>query len=165
MEKVINISRETLVKNPKGGMTIAFRYADEDGNLDKFIRLGYICDWDEVYDEVGLFYMDIVLTTQSGEVVENSNELHCEFDSDRMSDIRLATEDEVRLLSESLIPSRTQLMIEEQEDAITTFEIEEEKEQKWKEFISNFEKLVNNSPFTEENVWGYLQDKAREEGW
>jgi hypothetical protein len=165
MEKVINISRETLVKNPKGGMTIAFRYADEDGNLDKFIRLGYICDWDEVYDEVGLFYMDIVLTTQSGEVVENSNELHCEFDSDRMSDIRLATEYEVRLLSESLIPSRTQLMIEEQEDAIATFEIEEEKEQKWKEFISNFEKLVNNSPFTEENVWGYLQDKAREEGW
>jgi hypothetical protein len=146
-------------------MTIAFRYADEDGNLDKFIRLGYICDWDEVYDEVGLFYMDIVLTTQSGEVVENSNELHCEFDPDRMSDIRLATEYEVRLLSESLIPSRTQLMIEEQEDAITTFEIEEEKEQKWKEFISNFEKLVNNSPFTEENVWGYLQDKAREEGW
>jgi hypothetical protein len=56
-------------------------------------------------------------------------------------------------------------MIEEQEDAIATFEIEEEKEQKWKEFISNFEKLVNNSPFTEENVWGYLQDKAREEGW
>jgi hypothetical protein len=165
MEKVINISRETLVKNPKGGMTIAFRYADEDGNLDKFIRLGYICDWDEVYDEVGLFYMDIVLTTQSGEVVENSNELHCEFDSDRMSDIRLATEYEVRLLSESLIPSRTQLMIEEQEDAIAIIEVEEEKEQKWKKFLSDFEQLIDNSKFTEEDVWNYLEDKAREEGW
>ena len=165
MEKVISISRETLVKNPKGGMTIAFRYADEDGNLDKFIRLGYICDWGEEYDEVFLFYMDSVLCTQSGEVVENSNELHCEFDPDRMSDIRLATEHEVRLLSESLISSRTQLMIEEQEDAIATIEIEEEKEQKWKKFLSDFEQLIDNSNFTEEHVWNYLQDKARKEGW
>lgn len=167
---VMNISREVLIKNPKGGMTIAFRYADADGNLDDYIRLGYICDWDTTDDsDMGtiatLLYMDVALFYKSGEVVRNSSELHCEFDPDRMSEIRLATENEVRQLSWFLISSRTQLMIEEQEDAIATFEIEEEKEQKWKEFISNFEKLVNNSPFTEENVWGYLQDKAREEGW
>lgn len=171
MEKlVMNISRETLIKNPKGGMTIAFRYADADGNLDDYIRLGYICDWDTTDDSdmgtiVTLFYLDMALLDKSGKIVDNSSELHCEFDPDRMSEIRLATENEIKLLSCALVFSRTQLMVEEQEDAIATFKIEEEKEQKWKEFISDFEKLVNNSPFTEENVWGYLQDKAREEGW
>ena len=166
----MNISRETLIKNPKGGMTIAFRYADEDGKLDDFIRLGYIFEWDTTDDSdmgtiVTLFYLDVALLDKSGKIVDNSSELHCEIDPDRMSEIRLATVSEIKQLSCALVSSRTLLMIEEQEDAFHTLKTEEEKEQKWKEFISNFEQLVNNSPFTEENVWGYLQDKAREEGW
>ena len=162
---VMDISKDVLIKSPKGGMTIAFRYADEDGNLDDFIRLGYICEWDTTDDSdmgtiVTLLYMDVAILYETGALVE----LHCEFDPDRMSDIRLATEDEVRQLSQSLIPARTQLMIEEQEDAIATIEIEEEKEQKWKKFLSDFEQLIDNSKFTEEHVWNYLQDKARKEG-
>ena len=110
---VMNISKDALIKNPKGGMTIAFRYADDDGNLDDFIHLGYICEWDTVHDrDMGtiatLLYMDVAILYETGALVE----LHCEFDPDRMSDIRLATEDEVRQLSQSLIPARTQLMIE-----------------------------------------------------
>lgn len=126
---VMNISKNVLIKNPKGGMTIAFRYADEDGNVDDFIRFGYICDWDTTDDtDMGtiatLLYMDVALFNKAGEFVMNSSELHCEFDPDRMSEIRLATEDEVRLLSRGLILSRTEQMVEEQEDAFHTMRIE-----------------------------------------
>ena len=136
---VMNISKDALIKNPKGGMTIAFRYADEDGELDDFIRLGYICEWDTVHDRdmgtiVTLFYLDVAILYETGALVE----LHCEFDPDRMSDIRLATEDEVRELSQSLIPARTQLMIEEQEDAFHTMKIVE-----WKK-INEMQNQVND---------------------
>jgi hypothetical protein len=124
--QVMNISKDALIKNPKGGMTIAFRYADEDGNVDDFTRLGYICDWDTTTDSdmgtiVTLLYMDVAILYESGAFAE----LHCEFDPDRMFAIRLATEDEVKELSRCLIPARTQLMIEEQEDAFATMKIEE----------------------------------------
>ena len=127
---VMNISKDALIKNPKGGMTIAFRYADEDGKLDDFIRLGYICEWDTTDDSdmrtiVTLFYLDVALLDKSGKIVVNSSELHCEFDPDRMSEIRLATESEIKKLSWALVSSRTQLMIEEQEDAFHTLKIEE----------------------------------------
>ena len=163
---VMSISKDVLIKNPKGGMTIAFRYADEDGNVDDFTRLGYICEWDTTDDSdmgtiVTLLYMDVAILYESGAFAE----LHCEFDPDRMFAIRLATEDEVRELSRCLIPARTQLMIEEQEDAFATMKIAEEKEQKWKKFLSDFKELIDNSNFTEEHVWSYLQDKAREEDW
>ena len=136
---VMDISKDVLIKNPKGGMTIAFRYADEDGNLDDFIRLGYICEWDTTDDSdmgtiVTLLYMDVAILYETGALVE----LHCEFDPDRMSDIRLATEDEVRQLSQSLIPARTQLMIEEQEDAFHTLKTEE-----WKK-INEMQHQVND---------------------
>ena len=136
---VMDISKDVLIKNPKGGMTIAFRYADEDGNLDDFIRLGYICEWDTTDDSdmgtiVTLLYMDVAILYETGAFVE----LHCEFDPDRMSDIRLATEDEVRQLSQSLIPARTQLMIEEQEDAFHTLKTEE-----WKK-INEMQHQVND---------------------
>ena len=136
---VMNISKDALIKNPKGGMTIAFRYADEDGNVDDFTRLGYICDWDTTADSdmgtiVTLFYLDVAILYETGALVE----LHCEFDPDRMSDIRLATEDEVRQLSQSLIPARTQLMIEEQEDAFHTMKMVE-----WKK-INEMQHQVND---------------------
>ena len=136
---VMNISKDALIKNPKGGMTIAFRYADEDGKLDDFIRLGYICDWDTTNDgDTGtiatLLYMDVALLYESGALVE----LHCEFDPDRMSEIRLATEDEVRQLSRSLIPARTEQMIAEQEDAFHTMKIEE-----WKK-IDEMQHQIND---------------------
>ena len=136
---VMNISKDALIKNPKGGMTIAFRYADDDGNLDDFIHLGYICEWDTVHDrDMGtiatLLYMDVAILYETGALVE----LHCEFDPDRMSDIRLATEDEVRELSQSLIPARTQLMIEEQEDAFQTMKIVE-----WKK-INEMQNQIND---------------------
>ena len=136
---VMDISKDVLIKSPKGGMTIAFRYADEDGNLDDFIRLGYICEWDTTDDSdmgtiVTLLYMDVAILYETGALVE----LHCEFDPDRMSDIRLATEDEVRQLSQSLIPARTQLMIEEQEDAFHTLKTEE-----WKK-INEMQHQVND---------------------
>lgn len=136
---VMNISKDVLIKNPKGGMTIAFRYADEDGNLDDFIRLGYICDWDTTVDsDMGtiatLLYMDVALLYESGAFVE----LHCEFDPDRMSEIRLATKDEVRQLSNSLIPARTEQMVAEQEDAFCTLETEE-----WKK-ISQMQNQVTD---------------------
>ena len=135
----MDISKDVLIKSPKGGMTIAFRYADEDGNLDDFIRLGYICEWDTTDDSdmgtiVTLLYMDVAILYETGALVE----LHCEFDPDRMSDIRLATEDEVRQLSQSLIPARTQLMIEEQEDAFHTLKTEE-----WKK-INEMQHQVND---------------------
>lgn len=135
----MDISKDVLIKNPKGGMTIAFRYADEDGKLDDFTRLGYICEWDTVHDRdmgtiVTLLYMDVAILYETGALVE----LHCEFDPDRMSDIRLATEDEVRELSQSLIPARTQLMIEEQEDAFHTMKIVE-----WKK-INEMQNQVND---------------------
>lgn len=127
---VMDISKDVLIKNPKGGMTIAFRYADEDGKLDDFIRLGYIFEWDTTDDSdmgtiVTLFYLDMALLDKSGKIVDNSSELHCEFDPDRMSEIRLATVSEIKLLSCALVFSRTQLMIEEQEDAFHTLKIEE----------------------------------------
>ena len=112
-----------------------------------------------------LLYMDVALFYKSGGFVINSNELHCEFDPHRMSEIRLATEKEVRILSERLISSRTQLMIEEQEDAKMEMDILQEKEEKWQDFISKFNGLVNNSNFTEKDIWSYLNDKANEEGW
>ena len=134
----MNISKEALIKNPQGGITIAFRYADEDGKLDDFIRLGYICDWDTTDDKdmgtiATLLYMDVALLYETGAFVE----LHCEFDTDRMSEIRLATEDEVRQLSKSLIPARTQLMLEEQENAFYTLKAEE-----WKK-ISEMQNQIN----------------------
>lgn len=126
---VMNISKNVLIKNPKGGMTIVFRYADEDGNLDDFIRLGYICEWDTTDDSdmgtiVTIFYLDVTLLDKSGEIVSNSNELHCEFYPDRMSEIRLATVSEIKQLSSALVSSRTLLMVEEQEDAFHTMRIE-----------------------------------------
>ena len=141
---VMNISKDVLIKNPKGGMTIAFRYADEDGNVDDYIRLGYICDWDTTNDgDTGtiatLLYMDMALLYETGALVE----LHCEFDPDRMSEIRLATEDEVRQLSKSLLSARTQLMIEEQEDAFATMKIEEwQKIDKMQNQINDLQKKV-----------------------
>lgn len=170
MEKLNQISKEMLVKNPRGGMTIVFRYADADYNVDDYIRFGYICDWDATDDSnmgtiATLLYMDVALFYDSGNFVENSNELHCEFDPDRMFNIRLATENEVRLLSECLIRSRTAQMLEEQADAKLDMEILQEKEEKWQDFISKFNDLVTNSNFTEQDVWSYLNGKANEERW
>ena len=140
---VMNISKDALIKNPKGGMTIVFRYADEDGNLDDFIRLGYICEWDTVHDRdmgtiVTLFYLDVALLDKSGKIVDNSSELHCEIDPDRMSEIRLATVSEIKQLSCALVSSRTLLMIEEQEDAFHTMKIVE-----WKK-INEMQHQVND---------------------
>ena len=140
---VMNISKDALIKNPKGGMTIAFRYADEDGKLDDYIRLGYICEWDTTDDSdkgtiVTIFYLDVALLDKSGKIVDDSNELHCEFDPDRMSEIRLATVSEIKLLSCALVFSRTQLMIEEQEDAFHTLKIEE-----WKK-IDEMQHQIND---------------------
>ncbi|MBP5421996.1 MAG: hypothetical protein J6Y78_06125 [Paludibacteraceae bacterium] len=140
---VMNISKDVLIKNPKGGMTIAFRYADEDGNLDDFIRLGYIYEWDTTDDSdmgtiVTIFYLDVALLDKSGKIMSNSNELHCEFYPDRMSEIRLATVSEIKLLSSALVSSRTLLMIEEQEDAFCTLKTEE-----WKK-ISQMQNQVTD---------------------
>jgi hypothetical protein len=164
MEKTKYIPTEYLQFHPYRGLVIAFGYTDEEGKEDGNVRIGRIADWyyphKDTSNGVSEFYIDVCLKG-----VEEKSELHTTFEPYRMVNIRIATKEEIKGLTDALRAIYYQKMIEDAEIAEDNYIPELEENQRWKNYIKEIETISVKYGFDARDLWCYLNDKAAEEGW
>jgi hypothetical protein len=164
MEKTKYIPTEYLKFHPYRGLIIAFGYTDEDGKEDGNVRIGRIADWYNANkgksNEVSEFYIDVCLKGVVGEC-----ELHTTFEPYRMVNIRIATKEEIKELTDSWRAIYYRKMIEDAEIAEDNYIPDLEENQRWENYITEIASISAKCGFSARDLWCYLNDKAREEGW
>lgn len=164
MEKTKYIPTEYLQFHPYRGLVIAFGYTDEEGKEDRNVRIGRIADWyytnNDTSNEVSEFYIDVCLKGVVGK-----SELHTTFEPYRMVNVRIATKEEIKELTDSLRAIYYQKMIEDAEIAEDNYIPDLEENQRWEKYIKEIETISAKYGFDARDLWCYLNDKAREEGW